>query len=369
MSLLIDKFKKHKSSIKRIGLLKYFKKHLNKINYLAKRINKNSKNNKMRWLDLRNKFEGERVFLIGNGPSLNKTPLYLLKNEYKMCFNRFYLMLERLNWNIDFFLTVDNLVLNDLLDELEIVMDNSKYLFMPDIHFRGEEYYKQIQHNNKIYWIHHKVTGEGFSKNLPKVYGGGSVIYEGLQILNYLGFKEIILIGVDMNYKIHNNVNKVNNSYNDIESKADDDPNHFDPRYFGKGRKYHQPNSHVVDRIFKSLEYVSKNMDDLGFNVINAGYDSEVEFFDKYDLCSYLDVDKYDIKILFDDCVNKQTKYNNLEEMINDIEQVEQISHARAMDKSFSVNLSDGLNIIKEKVFTHKPIGPFDAKYYFIRRE
>ena len=55
----------------------------------------------------------------------------------------------------------------------------------------------------------------------------------------YLGFKEIYLLGVDMNYLNQKSVTKEDKR--DWIAKDDDDPNHFDPRYFGKGKKYHRP--------------------------------------------------------------------------------------------------------------------------------
>ena len=50
------------------------------------------------WSHLKNKYKNKRVFLIGNGPSLKKTPLHFLKNEYTIVFNRFNLFFERINW-------------------------------------------------------------------------------------------------------------------------------------------------------------------------------------------------------------------------------------------------------------------------------
>ena len=41
---------------------------------------------------------GKRVFLIGNGPSLNKTNLDLIKNEYSIAMNRISLIYE---WQVE----------------------------------------------------------------------------------------------------------------------------------------------------------------------------------------------------------------------------------------------------------------------------
>src|SRR5437868_3558591 len=60
-----------------------------------------------RWEGLRGRFAGQRAFLIGNGPSLNRTPLHLLKGERTLCFNRFNLMFDRLGWRPTMYATVD----------------------------------------------------------------------------------------------------------------------------------------------------------------------------------------------------------------------------------------------------------------------
>ena len=50
-----------------------------------------------RLASLKGKYKGERVFIIGNGPSLNKTPLDKLDGEFTFAMNRFYLMYDQLS--------------------------------------------------------------------------------------------------------------------------------------------------------------------------------------------------------------------------------------------------------------------------------
>jgi hypothetical protein len=278
-------------------------------------------------------------------------------------------MLERLNWKIDFYSTVDNLVLTDLIDEIEIIKENSTYMFFPDIHIRGEEYYKRVKPSESIFWLNYNIAGYGFSENLPKVYGGGSVIYEGIQVLNYLGFSKIILVGVDMNYIIHQNVDKINKNSNDIRSKDDDDPNHFDPRYFGKGRSYHQPEQKIVDRILSSLKYVSTIFKNKETNIINAGYDSKVDYFPKKEFTELFEYSDKQIIELFEECITMNTKYSSLQELEDSLqnnhtffEEIEQIKG------NFKVNLKTGLDLYKKMIFTHLPLGPFKNSYYFVDR-
>ena len=121
--------------------------------------------NKKKWKDVRNKYKGKRVFLIGNGPSLNKTELYLLKNEYTICFNHFDLFFDRINWFPYFYSITDNLVLEDKLNELNKIVEKSKYSFFPGVHFKGTNFTKKIKNEN-ILWIN-QILGTGFSNNLP----------------------------------------------------------------------------------------------------------------------------------------------------------------------------------------------------------
>ena len=110
------------TTYKRQGIPGIFTKSIRRLNSAHQRFFINKRSNKKKWKQLQNKYLGQRVFLIGNGPSLNKTPLYLLRDEYTMCFNRFSLLVERINWSPTFFTTTDNLVLNDLVTELESII-------------------------------------------------------------------------------------------------------------------------------------------------------------------------------------------------------------------------------------------------------
>ena len=52
--------------------------------------------------------------------------------------------------------------------------------------------------------------------------------YVALQVAFYLGFEQVILIGVDHNFATKGKPNTT------VVSQGDD-PNHFNPAYFGKG--------------------------------------------------------------------------------------------------------------------------------------
>jgi hypothetical protein len=327
---------------------------------LSKRFYQNLK----KWNNLHNKYKGKRVFLIGNGPSLNQTPLYLLKDEYTMTFNHFDLMLERLNWNPDFYMLVDAVVAQDSKKEIELMVSKSKYSFFPDYHKTEHvDFSKFVPESEKVCYM--VPVPWSFSTKLPFIGSRGSVIFEGFQVLAYLGFSEIYFLGVDMNYVIHTNTESIGNA---IKSKEDDDPNHFDKRYFGKGRKYHQPNQRAIDVMYRGLKLIKENMDKLHIKSINIGYNSNVECFPKRDFLEVLGYNDNKIDELFGNLVRSKG-FSSLQEFfllakrLNSAEEWDDSEYLQSMPVSLSQS------VIKEKILTHLPLGPYKDYMFFVKRE
>ena len=87
-----------------------------------------------------------------------------------------------------------------------------------------------------------------------------------------MGFSEIYLLGVDMNYKIHDNVDYFNNKNStEIHSRLNDDPNHFDPEYFGKGKRWHIPETDRMQKSFTNAYYEMKSRNIKLFNATKNG--------------------------------------------------------------------------------------------------
>jgi hypothetical protein len=361
--------KKQLILLKKHGVKNFLFSKYKKLQFVFKLLIHFPTNDGVKWSDLKDKYKGQRVFLIGNGPSLNKTPLYLLQGEKIMCFNRFHLMLERVNWKPKFHTIVDNLVLDDLLDEFDKVTQNSENVFIPAVHPQGDVFIKRVKDSSNICWFRNKVLGSGFSTNLPHVYGGGSVIHEGFQILKHMGFSEIILLGVDMNYQIHKSVKSLDKRTNNIQSLSDDDPNHFDLRYFGKGKKYHQPEHYIVQNILNSLENISKISKTLNLKIINAGFDSKVEFFQRKNIYDVLNLTKNQTLKIFEDCITSKTKYKSFKEL----EQISYLSSKKnytqfEININYFTELEFGALVVKKSVYTHLCLGPFNDKFYFVSR-
>jgi hypothetical protein len=208
---------------------------------------------------LRDLYNGKRCFVIGNGPSLNKTDLSKLENEFTFCANKFYLKLPDLNWSPNFYTCLDWTVTPDDSNNIQAFFDQN-----PDIlKFIPTRFTYLFKNEQNIFYYHSKPAGfslyEKFEPDLPKgVRGGGTVTTAMIQIAAFMGFKQIYLIGTDVSYSIPKSVKQSGpDKFNTgvklyLESTQDDDPNHFCSNYFGAGTKWHDPNVAEMKRGFRN---------------------------------------------------------------------------------------------------------------------
>ena len=100
---------------------------------------KNSEYTKLH--DLHDKFRGERIFVMGNGPSLNKMDLSLLEGDNVFALNRCSLLFDRIKWRPKFYCAFDLTVIPDNLDEFNDL--KIEYKFFSTKH-KKEQYSKRI---------------------------------------------------------------------------------------------------------------------------------------------------------------------------------------------------------------------------------
>ncbi|MEM9748466.1 MAG: 6-hydroxymethylpterin diphosphokinase MptE-like protein [Actinomycetota bacterium] len=199
-----------------------------------------------RFTSLRRRFSGERIFIMGNGPSLNRTPLELLEDEFVFGVNRISLLFERISWRPTFYTAFD----------VRVVPDNAEEFAALDIPYKffSARYKSLLGEADNHYWHHTKGFYDGFEHCFEPTVpysgfgGGGTIGVMAVEMAYFMGFEEIYLIGTDVSYAVPKTVIQSGpEGFGDgvkleLESTADDDPNHFDPRYFGAGKKWHSPN-------------------------------------------------------------------------------------------------------------------------------
>lgn len=175
---------------------------------------------------LRNTHPGERCFIIGNGPSLRNTDLNLLKNEFTIGMNRIYLNFPGMGYKTSMLLTVNDLVIEQCAEDI-------RSLPIPTfVSWRGR---KWIQPAENLHYLYTSYELPVFNGNAAgRLWEGATVTYVAMQLAFHLGFKQVILIGVDHSFTTQGKPNTTVVS-------GGDDPNHFNPSYFGKGFRWQLP--------------------------------------------------------------------------------------------------------------------------------
>ncbi|MCG8375041.1 MAG: FkbM family methyltransferase [Chlorobiales bacterium] len=276
-----------------------------------------SQNEAARLSTLKNRFLNERIFIIGNGPSLNKTPLHLLQNEYTFITNRAYLLFDRLDWRPTFYTALDWRVVPDVAHEINLL--NGIVCFF-EKRFQGI-----LRDDSDVYWYTHgpalDPADKVFAYNLDQgIRGAGSVIGTCIQIAFYLGFREIYLIGCDLGYKVLQSVqqsgeDKFGNGVKlRLTSTQDDDPNHFDPRYFGKNRRWHDPN---VKRMISGHEQCLIGVEEAGGKIFNATIGGELEVYQRIDFESLFPCER-----------SGPSPRQKINALLNDLKEIEMFPHS-----------------------------------------
>lgn len=216
---------------------------------------------------LQNIHRDKRCVIIGNGPSLNKMDLSFLKDEITFGMNRIFLAFDKWNFMPTYYVAVNRLVLEQNADRIECI---------PCPRFvRGDQGYKFLSDNRNTYFLDLVLNkGEFFSKNIVHGYfEGATVTYVAMQLAYFMGFSEVILIGVDHYFSTPGAPNQ------EVVSQGPD-PNHFTPGYFGPGIKWHLPDLEQSERAYRLAK---KAYQESGRIILDATVDGKLTVFPKMD--------------------------------------------------------------------------------------
>lgn len=226
-----------------------------------------------------NLYKGQRCFIIGNGPSLNRHDLSLLEGEKVFAVNSFYYKTRETGFKPTFFVVEDEMVMKENCEQF--VTYDVPYKFFPTeykiYHPPGPNvYYFRMNHgfyqNGSPYYNLPRFS----SDPIKGVYCGQSVTYINLQMAFFMGFSDVYLIGMDFNYVIPKEHKRKGN---DIISTTDD-PNHFHKDYFGVGKTWRDPK---LDRVLINYRMADLAYSAVGRKIYNATIGGKLEIFDRVD--------------------------------------------------------------------------------------
>lgn len=222
---------------------------------------------------------GERCVIIGNGPSLNLLDLKALKNEHTVGVNGIFYAAENMGFDPTYYVVEDTAVMKDNLPQIKAYRAGHK--FFPSIYRRqvGEAPNVSYFMMNRGFYA---TTSPAycvprFSTDITqRVFCGQSVTIINLQLVYYMGFSEVVLIGMDFSYTIPDDAQVEGN----LITSMSDDPNHFHPEYFGKGKVWKDPK---LDRVLANYQLARSVFEEDGRRILNATPGGKLELFDRVD--------------------------------------------------------------------------------------
>lgn len=189
-----------------------------------------TKLNKEKLLSYKDIHKGQRCFIIANGPSLKLLDLSKLNNEYTIGMNRIYLLFDSIQFFTTYYCAINNLVIQQFKKDIS-------NLPMPRFLNWSERQLFNGDQSGNIQFL--KITNsleDSFIPNLLRpISSGGTVTFVALELAFFMGFSEVIIIGLDHNFQNQGEPNKVEVRKDTI------DENHFSPNYFPQGIKWMLP--------------------------------------------------------------------------------------------------------------------------------
>lgn len=234
------------------------------------------------------------IIIVGNGPSLKSVDFESLVGTNSFAANRISLMFDKTSWRPTYFTALDWLVTPDnYLEYNSLPTEITKFFPM---RFSG-----LLEESDRTYWYESSAAGnlleDRFQTDASNAIKGlGTVVTGMLQLAWHMGYRRFYLIGCDASYSIPKTVKQsggdrfgTGNQIH-LQSVEDDDQNHFDSRYFGKGKHWHDPNVDEMKRgFYNCLKFIEWN----GGQLLDATVGGKLDFIPKADLSDVINAEKW----------------------------------------------------------------------------
>lgn len=213
----------------------------------------------------RNRHEGERGVLVANGPSLNNMELSFLRHEICIGLNKIFLGFRSFRFYPRYYVAVNRKVIEQSVEEIK-ALTAVKFISPKRVDLIGED--------ALTYLINTVNRPKRFYHDISKgVQEGWTVTFAALQIAFFLGFQEVVIIGMDHRYDYSGEPNETH-----VIDGAD--PNHFSPDYFGGGQAWDNPD---LARSEESYRIAREEFEKAGRKIIDATLDGACTVFEKAD--------------------------------------------------------------------------------------
>jgi hypothetical protein len=218
---------------------------------------------------LHDRHAGQRCVIVGNGPSLRQMDLSVLRSEVTFGLNRGYLAFQPLGFAPNYLVAINVTVVEQFAQE---ILAEASTTFV-SWHAR-----RFLPRGHRAILIR-PLRGPLFSSDAAHgFWGGATVTYAALQLAYHMGFSEVILIGVDHSFSTPGPAHQ-------LVTSPGDDPNHFDPNYFGKGVRWELPNLPLSEEAY---QLARRAYEADGRQIVDATVGGKLTVFRKMDLSAAL---------------------------------------------------------------------------------
>ena len=226
----------------------------------------------LRQLELfRGRHSGETCVIIGNGPSLRRTDISLLRNVTTFGLNRVYLAFEDWGFGTTYHVSVNQHVARQSGSELA---ELSTHLFTT------------VDNLNTFRSLSPATTTYLWNRRFPGFYGdvrkgiweGATVTYVAMQLAYFFGFRRVVLVGVDHRFASKGPAHRL------VTSESPDE-NHFLPHYFGPGYAWQLPDLRTSELAYTMAK---RAFEASGREIVDATVEGALDVFPKVELARAL---------------------------------------------------------------------------------
>ncbi len=235
--------------------------------------------NFLRISNLKNAHKKGTAFIIGNGPSLQAKDLDLIRqyNIPTFASNKIYKIFNKTDWRPSYYVIEDYGICSSNYNEIQ------EKITCPI--FAGN-YLKEFFPNNTKALFFEQIGRvdppeiPDFSKSIAHgINAGGTVTYTCMQIAYYLGFTDLILLGVDFSYSTPG-LRPHDTMHGYKTYTPDNSANYFDSNYLDEKENIFAPDLETSYCAYKSVSEKIKN-GSLKCQVRNATRGGKLEVFER----------------------------------------------------------------------------------------
>ncbi|MCZ2076663.1 MAG: hypothetical protein LC130_16920 [Bryobacterales bacterium] len=215
------------------------------------------------WLALRNMRRGDTCIVAGNGPSLKETPLSDVPFD-TFGTNRCFLPG---GFTPTFYVSVNPLVIEQSIPGILSIDASAKFI--------AQAFANQVPGS---FSLRSNSLARFSMEPWNGLYEGFTVTFVCLQLAYFLGYRTVLLVGVDHRYDF-------NGVPNEQVVSTGADPNHFNSDYFGSGFTWNNPD---LARSETSYRMALSVFDGDGRRIVNCTPGSALDVFERGKLEDWL---------------------------------------------------------------------------------